>query len=323
MKITSALFAAIALSATFAFGAGGEAFTDPAKAGPDFVVQGEYEGTIGDMKFGLQVIALGDGKFDGVVLMGGLPGAGWNKETPAKLTGETVDGVTKLNGANLENWSTEIKDGAVSGGFGTDTVSAKKVERKSPTLGAKPPREAIVLFDGSNLDAWESGKLVEEGKHKYLGVEARTKEKFENFTLHLEFRTPYMPKSRGQGRGNSGMYLIDQYECQVLDSFGLEGKDNECGGIYSISKPDLNMCLPPLSWQTYDVEFTAPKFDKDGKRTAAGVATIRLNGVIIHDKRELPKPTPGGRQRDEKPGALFLQNHSNPVVYRNIWIVKK
>jgi hypothetical protein len=323
MKMTSALFAAIALSATFAFGAGGEAFTDPAKAGPDFVVQGEYEGTIGDMKFGLQVIALGDGKFDGVVLMGGLPGAGWNKETPAKLTGETVDGVTKLGGANLENWSIEIKDGVVSGGFGLDTVSAKKVERKSPTLGAKPPREAIVLFDGSNLDAWESGKLVEEGEHKYLGVEARTKDKFENFTLHLEFRTPYMPKSRGQGRGNSGMYLIDQYECQVLDSFGLEGKDNECGGIYSISKPDLNMCLPPLSWQTYDVEFTAAKFDKDGKRTAAGVATIRLNGAIIHNKRELPKPTPGGRQRDEKPGALFLQNHSNPVVYRNIWIVKK
>jgi hypothetical protein len=83
------------------------------------------------------------------------------------------------------------------------------------------------------------------------------------------------------------------------------------------------MCLPPLSWQTYDVEFTAPKFDKDDKRTAAGVATIRLNGVIIHNKRVLEKPTPGGRQSDEKPGALFLQNHSNPVVYRNLWIVKK
>tara|TARA_R110002072_G_scaffold173600_2_gene328329 strand:+ start:112628 stop:113590 length:963 start_codon:yes stop_codon:yes gene_type:complete len=320
MKITSALFAAIALSSTFTFGAGGEAFTDPAKAGPDFAVQGEYEGAIGDKKFGLQLIALGDGKFDGVVLMGGLPGAGWNKGDKTSLKGETVDGITKLTGPN---WEAQIENGKLTGTSGLATVLAKKVERKSPSLGAKPPAGATVLFDGSNVDAWESGKLVEEGEHKYLGVEARTKEKFENFTLHLEFRTPYMPKSRGQGRGNSGMYLLDQYECQVLDSFGLEGKDNECGGIYSISKPDLNMCLPPLSWQTYDVEFTAPKFDRDGKRTAAGVATIRLNGVIIHDKRELPKPTPGGRQNDEKPGALFLQNHSNPVVFRNIWIVKK
>jgi hypothetical protein len=320
MRIISALFAAIVMSATFAFGAGGEAFTDPAEAGPDFVVQGEYVGAIGDKKFGLQVIALGDGKFDAVVLMGGLPGAGWDKSEKASLKGETVDGVTKLTG---ENWSGQIADGVLKGSAGLASVSAKKVERKSPTLGAKPPASATALFDGSNIDAWEKGKLVDEGEHKYLGVEARTKERFENFTLHLEFRTPYMPTSRGQGRGNSGMYLLDQYECQVLDSFGLEGKDNDCGGIYSISKPDLNMCLPPLSWQTYDVEFTAPKFDSDGKRTAGGVATIRLNGVIIHDKRELPKPTPGGGRNDEKPGALFLQNHGNPVVYRNLWIVKK
>ena len=320
MRITSALFAAIAMSTTFTFGAGGEAFTDPAKAGPDFAVQGEYVGEIGDKKVGLQVIALGDGKFDVVAYRGGLPGAGWNKLSPTKLKGETVDHVTTITGSN---WQVKIKDGVVSWTLEEARVEAKKVTRKSPTLGAKPPKGATVLFDGSNIDAWESGKLVEEGKHKYLGVEARTKEKFENFTLHLEFRTPYMPKSRGQGRGNSGMYLLDQYECQVLDSFGLEGKDNECGGIYSISKPDLNMCLPPLSWQTYDVEFTAAKFDKEGKRTAAGVATIRLNGVIIHNKRVLEKPTPGGRQNDEKPGALFLQDHNNPVVFRNIWIVKK
>ncbi|MGZ0170340.1 MAG: 3-keto-disaccharide hydrolase [Planctomycetales bacterium] len=320
MRVTHVLLAAVAMSAATVFGAGGEAFTDPAKAGPDFAVQGEYEGAIGDKKVGLQLIALGDGKFDVVAYRGGLPGAGWNKEAPAKLKGETVDDVTTITGPN---WQAKIKGGIVSGTVGLVSVEAKKITRKSPTLGAKPPKRATVLFDGSNIDAWESGKLVEEGKHKYLGVEARTKEKFENFTLHLEFRTPYMPKSRGQGRGNSGMYLIDQYECQVLDSFGLEGKDNECGGIYSISKPDLNMCLPPLSWQTYDVEFAASKFDREGKRTAPGVTTIRLNGVIIHDKRVLSKPTPGGRQSDEKPGALFLQNHSNPVVYRNIWIVKK
>lgn len=324
MRITSILFTAIAMSATAVFGAGGEAFTDPAKAGPDFAVQGEYEGAIGDKKVGIQVIARGDGNFDAVVCFGGLPGAGWDKNAKASLKGTTTDGVTKLVGLN---WSGQIKDGVMSGTSGRASVAAKKVTRKSPTLGAKPPAGAVVLFDGSNVDAWESGKLVEERGQKVLGVEkgagVRTKEKLENFTLHLEFRTPYMPKETGQRRGNSGMYLLDQYECQVLDSFGLKGKDNECGGIYSVSKPDVNMCLPPLSWQTYDVEFTAPKFDRDGKRTAAGVATIKHNGVIIHNKRVLSKPTPGGRQTDEKPGALFLQDHGNPVVYRNIWIVKK
>ncbi len=319
MRATYVLSVAICSYASTLFGAGGEAFTDPAKAGPDFTVQGEYEGAIGDRKFGLQLIALGDGKFDGVVLMGGLPGAGWDRSAKISLQGETVDGITKLTGTD---WTCQISDGALTGSAGKASVSAQRVERKSPTLGAKPPTGATVLFDGSNLDAWQNGKLVEEGDHKYLGVGVRTKEKFEDFTLHLEFRTPFMPKSRGQGRGNSGMYLLDQYECQVLDSFGLEGKDNECGGIYKVSKPDVNMCLPPLAWQTYDVEFKAADFDSEGNKTADAVVTIRHNGVAIHKDRRLPAATPGGGQDDEKPGALFLQNHSNPVVFRNIWIVK-
>ena len=103
----------------------------------------------------------------------------------------------------------------------------------------------------------------------------------------------------------------------------MEGKQNECGGIYSVAEPDVNMCFPPLSWQTYDAEMTAAKYDDAGKLVSNPRITVKHNGVVIHDKRVLPKPTPGGRQTDEKPGALFLQNHNNPVVYRNIWIVKK
>jgi hypothetical protein len=131
-----------------------------------------------------------------------------------------------------------------------------------------------------------------------------------------------MPTAEGQARGNSGVYIQDCYEFQVLDSFGLEGKNNECGGLYSMIEPKVNMCFPPLSWQTYDFDFTAPKFDGDKKIANANV-TLRHNGVVIYDKLEIPKLTPGGRSAEGAIGPLMLQNHGNPVVYRNIWVVEK
>lgn len=307
---------ALACLVSDALAADGKAITDKNEAGPDFAVQGEYKGTQGADAIGIQVIALDEGKFDGVLYAGGLPGAGWDKKTKTKFKGETSNGIVAFSGNAIE---ASLKDGKISGRVGDHRLVVEKTERKSPTLGAKAPEGAVVLFDGSNVDAWEEGKLDGE----FLGVGTRTKQEFTNFTLHLEFRTPYMPASRGQGRGNSGMYLLDQYECQVLDSFGLEGKNNECGGIYSISEPAVNMCLPPLSWQTYDVEFTAAKFEND-KKVANAVCTIKHNGVVIHDKVEFPHSTPGGKREDEKgPAALFLQAHGNPVHFRNIWIVSK
>ena len=133
-----------------------------------------------------------------------------------------------------------------------------------------------------------------------------------------------MPKALGQARGNSGMYLLDQYECQILDSFGLSGENNECGGFYTIQKPNVNMCLPPMSWQTYDVDFTGAKYDAEGKKTAKASVTMKHNGVLIHDKLQLPNNTPGGGLDDEsQPGALYLQNHGDAVRFRNIWAVEK
>jgi len=295
------------------------AFLDGAEAGTDFVIQGEYEGKIGpESKLGAQVIALGGGKFEAVLLAKGLPGAGWDGKTRVKLQGELKDGRVDLTGTGF---SGSIQDGAFTGvGDGDVTFSLRKVERTSPTLGAKPPEGALVLFDGSNVDEWENGKL-EDGQ--LLGVGTKTTRKFKNFTLHLEFRTPFMPNARGQGRGNSGMYLNDQYECQILDSFGLTGENNECGGFYTLAKPKVNMCLPPLSWQTYDVDFIMATYDGDKKLTPATV-TLRHNGVVIHDKLELPKNTPGGGLNDERlAGAVMLQNHGDPVRFRNIWIVEK
>ena len=293
------------------------AFLDAKSAGPDFAVQGEYEGTIGKArKLGIQVIAQGKGGFNAVLYAGGLPGAGWDGKTRTRLKGQTAGGKVTFKGRNITGG---VAGGVFSGTAEDDVAfSAKKVLRKSKTLGAKAPEGAVVLFDGSTAEHFQGGKL-EAGKLLNVGV--RSKRKFSNFTLHLEFRTPFMPYARGQGRGNSGMYLADQYECQVLDSFGLAGLDNECGGIYKVARPTVNMCLPPLSWQTYDVVFTAAKFDKAGKKVASAVTTIRHNGVVIHDKLTL-KLTAGGGRNDEKPGALYLQNHGDPVRFRNIWVVE-
>ena len=134
---------------------------------------------------------------------------------------------------------------------------------------------------------------------------------------------PYRPAARGQGRGNSGLYNIDMYENQILDSFGLEGLNNECGGIYSIKNSDVNACFPPLSWQTYDVDFSNAVV-KDGKKIKNARITARLNGIVIHDQFEIPRKTGGSRPDAEgTPGSIKLQGHGNPLQFRNIWIIEK
>ena len=150
-----------------------------------------------------------------------------------------------------------------------------------------------------------------------------SKREFRDHELHLEFRTPFEPKARGQGRGNSGVYFQSRYEIQVLDSYGLEGLGNECGGIYGVAAPRVNMCAPPLQWQTYDVTFRAPRFDASGKQTENARITAYHNGVLIHDNVEIPGSTTAGMGGDlSKPGGLYLQDHGNPVRYRNIWVVE-
>jgi hypothetical protein len=150
-----------------------------------------------------------------------------------------------------------------------------------------------------------------------------SKKKLQDHSVHLEFRTPYKPHARGQGRGNSGIYVQGRYEAQMLDSFGLEGKINETGGLYSIKAPDLNMCFPPLSWQTYDIEFKAARY-KDGKKTDNAVMTVVLNGVVIQKDVVCDHSTTASKLREgAEPGPIYLQQHGNPVRYRNIWVVEK
>jgi hypothetical protein len=293
-----------------------ETFTDPAKAGHDYVDQGEYRNDWG----GAQIIALGEDKFRMVTYRGGLPGDGWDKEFKQEINGKREGGKIVFTGA--ENYRAELAAGKItinSDAGGSWTM--EKTERKSPTLGAKPPAGAIVLFGGTNADEWRDGHVDE--RH-LLQAGTISKKVFTNFTLHIEFLLPFKPLGRGQDRGNSGVYLLDRYECQVLDSFGLKGENNECGGFYQQAKPLVNMCFPPLTWQTYDFDVSAAKWDDSGKKVKNTVVTLKHNGVLIHDKLELTRETPGGGMKEvPKGGGLQLQGHGNPVFYRNIWIVPK
>ncbi|MFH1920313.1 MAG: DUF1080 domain-containing protein [Planctomycetota bacterium] len=298
---------------------------EEAKADPDFAVQGEYlgEGVMPDgehIKAGAQVIALGGGEFALVFYEGGLPGAGWKRDDgKLEAAGRREGEVTVISSEDVKG---KIADGkmTISDNEGNGRIELKCVERKSPTLGQKPPEGAVVLFDGSGTDYFPGATMTEE---KNLLSGTLSKAEFADAKIHLEFRLTWMPDARGQGRSNSGVYVHNCYEIQVLDSFGLEGHDNECGGLYSIKAPDVNMCLPPLVWQTYDVDFTAPKFDASGNKVSNGRLTLKHNGVVIHDGIELPHACPGGQGEGPGPRGIQLQGHGCHVQYRNIWGQKK
>ena len=312
-------------------------WNDPVKAekeDPDFSIQGEYSGTEDGQKVGLQVIARGSGRFDATLYQGGLPGQGYDR----------TKAFERLNGRRKEA-SNEIllhgKDGlliTISPSQGVtlvDKIKGRearliKVNRQSPTLGQAPPAGGIQLFS-SGKDAqssmeqnWSNGKL--RGGF-LLANNIKSKQRFGSHQLHLEFRPPYRPFSSGQGRGNSGLYLGARWEVQILDSFGLAGRDNECGGIYKIAAPRVNACLPPLNWQTYDVDYTGATFDENGTRLTWPTVTIHHNGILIHDQQPLwqdfttAAPEKGALKPEKRP--VFLQKHGNPVLYRNIWVVEK
>lgn len=204
----------------------------------------------------------------------------------------------------------------------------------TPGEGTRPPSDAIVLFDGKNLTEWQSAKDSSDAKWdvntdgsvtvKPGAGDIQTRRSFGDCQLHLEFREPTVIKGEGQGRGNSGIFLQNRYEVQVLDCYQNRTYSNgQTGAIYKQSIPLANVCRKPGEWQTYDILFTAPRFNADGILTAPGHVTVIHNGVVIQLNTEikgtteyigLPKNIAHGK------APLKLQDHGDLVSYRNVWI---
>ena len=321
----SGLFATVILGLSPTAQAADDVFTDPAKAGFDYQVQGEYLGKMGGdtpAEIAFQIVARGDGKFDGVAYVGGFPGAGWNGEDPQRVSGSR-DGETAV--FEKEGIKGTWTGGSiiVTGPEGTQLTSLNRVERKSPTLGLKAPAGAVVLFDSKLSDAIPGAKLTDAGD---LAIPITSAQSFGDCTVHVEFRTPFMPTASGQGRGNSGVYLQGRYEVQILDSFGNKPENNEAGAIYEVRAPLVNACLPPLVWQTYDIDYTAATYDAAGALATPPKFTVKQNGILVQQTTPVPgaKPTraaPSGAGPTD--GPLYIQDHGNPVVLRNVWVLPK
>ncbi|MEM7305015.1 MAG: DUF1080 domain-containing protein [Planctomycetota bacterium] len=199
-----------------------------------------------------------------------------------------------------------------------------------PGQGAAPPADAVVLFDGTDLSGWTkrdgspAGWKVEDGVMVAVRGEGAvlSEATFQDVQLHLEFATPTPPQGDGQGRGNSGVYLQGRYEVQVLDSYENETYPNgQCGAIYGHHPPLVNACRKPGEWQAYDIVFRAARFDDGGAKTADATLTVFHNGVLIQDHAPVPKSTAAAMQGEgPDAGPLFLQDHGNPVRYRNVWM---
>ena len=298
------------------------AYTNLAEAGEDYFFQGEFAGSLNSVgQAGLQIIAEGKGTYRAFLLPGGLPGDGWNhadryelvgKREGTSLTLQVPKPTPTSDSVHVTVGSAVVRDAA-----GRQIGFLRRALRHSPTMGLQPPRGAIVLFDGTLNGELVDGKISPAG---YLMHGVSTKRPVGDFHLHLEFKTPFMPEARGQARGNSGVYIQQRYEVQILDSFGLPGEHNECGGLYKTKQPDVNMCLPPLAWQTYDIDFRAARFDSQNRKIADARLTVVQNGVTVHNYVDIPNKTGGGKQEGPDPLPILLQNHGNPVEFRNVWL---
>jgi hypothetical protein len=309
------------------------AFTSAVWANP---YMGEYKGTyhpdsMTTMKAFAQVIAEGDDVHYRIVIKA-TPNEenqdGADIEIYGHRQGSTVHIGDRAGGYR---WEGQIRNGRLSvrSGYGQH-FELDKFVRKSPKEGLKPPQDAVVLLpfkDGvkPDMSAWTNSqwKRLENGAMQVNKGGNNTKEQFGDIEhFHLEFKLPLEPNKRGQGRANSGVYFAGQFEVQVLDSFGLTHTSGDCAGLYNRARARVNACLPPETWQTYDVKFRAPRLNADGSIKENARITVHQNGIKVQDDVEIPYSGNRWKGKSEATGPIHLQDHSHPIQYRNLWLVK-
>lgn len=295
------------------------AITDISQVDEQYAYIGEYVGSTPTGNVGVRISTqTGDNPMFARIYPGGLPGLGWGTAKPELVSGSLDgDALTMRGEGKSQRQVRSSGQRMLLVEPNGQEIELRKIARRSVTQGKPAPRGAKVLFDGSGTSAWKDAKVTEDG---LLKAGCETVEPLVGGHLHLEFRTPYMPKSTGQKRGNSGVYLQRRYEVQILESFALEGIENECGAIYRQRRPDLNMALPPLVWQTYDI-FLVPAQFSGGEKVKGAELTVIHNGVPVHYHTLIKDKTGAGRPEGPDPLPLLLQDHGDPVVYRNVWLV--
>jgi hypothetical protein len=252
-------------------------------------------------------------------------------DTPvAVLNGQTEGGVLTLEG---DGWSGTIQDGHFKATKGSESIDLQHVTRSSPTLGMKPPKGALVLFDGKDINQWAKMKekewLEQDGpcQFRLVGDDAMesfprrgnciSKKQFGDATIHVEFRNLGGPT-------NSGVYIQDRYEANINETYGsLKANPNGQFDNSVPEKPGIRASRPVLDWQTFDIDFKAPRFDAAGKKTADAIVTLKLNGEVMYQDQKLGPVILNAAKLGEAPlGPIQLQEHGMPVQFRNIWVVE-
>jgi hypothetical protein len=255
-----------------------------------------------------------------------------NDKPVVTLHGSTEGGMVTFTGGD---WNGTIADGHFKASNGQDSFDLQHITRTPPSLGQKPPAGALVLFDGTNTNAWAKMKekewLTEDGPSRWNLISGGVLEvvphagclishrQFGDCKIHVEFRNLGGPT-------NSGVYIQDRYEANINEMYGrLDG--NACAGFDNSTpaeaKPGIRCSRPPLEWQTLDIDFHAPRFDASGAKTANPRATVLFNGTLTYNNRELGPVTLNAARLGEAPlGPIQLQEHGMPVQFRNIWVVE-
>lgn len=337
-------------------------YFDPQAFGPEVRLQGEYAGMVAGRRVGVQVVARGEGRFHALILPGGLPGDGWDGSPTTLLESDPLTaGTAAFHAVATADETTASLDGR---GFRLSRAGQSallpRVERGSPTLGQSPPAGAIVLFDGTGLDAFHEDAAYEaqtmplmlDGKMLNGGV---TKRSFGDCFLHVEFMTGFEPENIPWRRADAGIYLASRYEVAIGDSFGfdfdLSGYGGPtppeffsqrswaqkfpvtkgvkhatgprvCGSVFTYPVTVPGTCHPPLTWQTLDIDFTAPRFDAAGAKTADAILSVKLNGHQIVDRQRVTKPTPHGLKGEAAKAPIWFEAFFRRVLYRTIWLVE-